>query len=158
VTFKKQNLKPTQIWTSALHHISVFLETFKTRLSWRLSSGSVMIAHVKFSGYQVMEFSALTDETAVCSMRGRGDVGSTCCPGGVRCGSTYSSPQPASRGADSSLRFAPTELPWDPTLVILAGWRTIFAGSPGAAVLLAITGPVGCPAQGSCRKWHPVPS
>lgn len=111
VTFKKQNLKPTQIWTSALHHINVFLETFKTQLSWRLCSGSVMIAHVKFSWCQVTEFSALADETVVGLMQRRGDVGGTCCPGSVQCGSTYGSPQQISRGADSSLGFAPTEFP-----------------------------------------------
>lgn len=91
-----------------LHHISVFLETFKAQFSWRLSSGSVMIAHAEFKWCQVMESSALADETVLESMLKRGGVGDTFCPGKVQCGSTY--PQQTSQAADSSCRFTATDL------------------------------------------------
>lgn len=81
------------------------------QISWSLSSGSVMIAQVKFSWCQGLEFSALADEAVVGSMRGRGDMGGTCCPGGVQCGTMDGSPQQTSRGPNSSLRFAPTKFP-----------------------------------------------
>lgn len=84
MTSKKQNLKPTQICTSALHHTHVFL-AFKALLPWRWSSSPVRIAHVKFPGANWWSFqrSQLRRRWVRC-----GDGGS-CSSGGRRCGSTH---------------------------------------------------------------------
>lgn len=87
------------------HQVSVFLEPFQTWFSWRLFSGSVMAAPVKFSWCHVMEFSILAGGTGVGLMGGSG------CPGGMHRGSRYGSPQQTPWGTDSSLSFAPAEVP-----------------------------------------------
>lgn len=159
MTLKKQNPKPTQIWTSAFHHINVFLETYKRCLSWRLSSGSVMTAHVKLSWCQVLEFSAVADEPMVGSMWGRGDEGGICCPGGIDVGAPMVPPD-----GHPGVLTAPLGLLPQGFLVnlLLSSWlgEEGLCWQPGAAgpLLLTVTGPAGCGAQGSCHNWPPVPS